>query len=62
MNGQSGAKRDIILLNSALAIHTARPELSIQQAIAIARQTIDSGKALAKLNQFIKLTEVGVAA
>jgi len=62
LNGQSGAKRDIILLNSALAIHTARPELSIQQAITIARQTIDSGQALEKLNQFIKLTEAGVAA
>lgn len=62
LNGQGGAKRDIILLNAALAIHTARPQLSIQQAIVIARQTIDSGKALAKLNQFIKLTEDGVAA
>lgn len=62
LNGQSGAKRDIILLNSALAIHTARPELSIQQAIIIVRQTIDSGQALEKLNQFIKLTEAGVAA
>lgn len=62
LNGVSGAKRDVILLNSALAIHTARPNITIHDAIDLARQTIDSGAALNKLNDFIKMTEDGVAA
>ena len=62
LNGVSGAKRDVILLNSALAIHTARPNITLHDAIDLARQTIDSGEALNKLNDFIKMTEDGVAA
>lgn len=62
LNGQAGARRDVILLNSALAIHTAKPEISLADAVDLAAQTIDNGKALAVLNKFIKLTADGVAA
>jgi anthranilate phosphoribosyltransferase len=56
LSGEKGPKRDSVLLNSAAAIHIARPELSIQEGIAIAADTIDSGKAMAQLEQFIKLS------
>ena len=62
LNGASGPRRDVILLNSALAIHTARPNISLNQALDMAREVIDSGKALNKLDEFVKLTEDGVAA
>ncbi|GEO77914.1 anthranilate phosphoribosyltransferase [Companilactobacillus mindensis DSM 14500] len=62
LNGASGAKRDVILLNSALAIHTARPNIDLHEAIDLARKVIDDGSALNKLNDFIKMTEDGVAA
>lgn len=62
LNGASGAKRDVILLNSALAIHTARPTISLNQALEIARKVIDDGTALNKLDEFVRLTEDGVAA
>lgn len=62
LNGAGGAKRDVILLNSALAIHTARPEISLHEAIDLARKVIDDGTAINKLNDFVKLTEDGVAA
>lgn len=62
LNGESGAKRDVILLNSAIAIHTARPEITLNKAIDLAREVIDNGQAMNKLNDFIKLTEDGVAA
>jgi anthranilate phosphoribosyltransferase len=46
-------KRDAVLLNAAAALYVARPELSIQEGIAIATELIDSGKALAQLESFI---------
>lgn len=62
LNGKKGAQRDVILLNSALAIHTAKPEISLDDAVKLSAQAIDNGTALNKLHDFIKLTEAGVAA
>jgi len=62
LNGQKGAKRDIILLNSALAIHTVKKEIDLESAIEMARKAIDDGSAINKLNEFVKLTEDSVAA
>jgi len=55
--GAKGPKRDAVLLNSAAAIHIAKPEISIEKGIAMAAETIDSGKAKAQLEQFIKLSQ-----
>jgi anthranilate phosphoribosyltransferase len=54
--GKPGPRRDAVLLNSAAAIHIARPDLSIQEALGLARETIDNGKALAQLEKFIRLS------
>lgn len=54
--GEKGAKRDAVVLNSAAAIHIAKPEYSIARAIVLAEETIDSGKAMRQLEQFIKLS------
>lgn len=56
---EQGAKRDSILLNSAAAIHIARPEVSIGDAVETAREIIDSGAALRRLDEFILLTKEG---
>jgi anthranilate phosphoribosyltransferase len=56
LNGAKGPKRDAVLLNSAAAIHIARPEVSIKEGIGIAADMIDSGKALTRLEQFIALS------
>lgn len=56
LSGEAGPKRDAVLLNSAAAIHIAKPELSIADAVAVARETIDSGKALRQLERFISLS------
>ncbi|MDR3240364.1 MAG: anthranilate phosphoribosyltransferase [Clostridiales bacterium] len=62
LSGEPGAKRDAVLLNSAAAIHIARPHLSLLEAMKTARETIDSGKALAQLERFIALSgEAGMA-
>jgi anthranilate phosphoribosyltransferase len=57
LGGEKGPKRDAVLINSAAAIHIAKPEVSIQDAIAIAVETIDSGKASEQLEQFITLSQ-----
>jgi anthranilate phosphoribosyltransferase len=57
LSGAKGPKRDAVLLNSAAAIHIARPELSIKEGINIAAGIIDSGKAMTQLEQFIELSQ-----
>ncbi|MDR1000352.1 MAG: anthranilate phosphoribosyltransferase [Clostridiales bacterium] len=56
-SGSLAAKRDAVLLNSAAAISIAKPELDIAAGIELARETIDSGKALAQLENFINLSQ-----
>jgi anthranilate phosphoribosyltransferase len=60
--GTPGPKLDTVLLNAACALHTARPELSIQDALALAKTTIDSGAATAKLNELINSTHQAMSA
>jgi len=47
---EKGPKRDIVLLNAGAAIYTAGKAKSIKEGIEIAKNSIDSGKALEKLN------------
>ncbi|GHU55590.1 anthranilate phosphoribosyltransferase [Spirochaetia bacterium] len=54
--GIPGPKRDAVLLNSAAAISIARPGVGIAEGLVIAREVIDSGKALKQLEQFIALS------
>ena len=56
LNGAEGSKTDAVLFNAGAAIHVAKPELSIAEGIAIAKEMIASKKALEQLNRFIKLT------
>jgi anthranilate phosphoribosyltransferase len=49
LNGKPGAKRDIVVLNAAAAIYTADKVNSIKEGINLACESIDSGKALKKL-------------
>ncbi|MCL2260039.1 MAG: hypothetical protein FWC15_01635, partial [Fibromonadales bacterium] len=56
LSGVRGPKFDTVLLNSAAAIHIAKPEISMQDAIKLATDTIDSGKSLEQLKNFVRLT------
>lgn len=47
------AKKDIILLNSALALYTYGKTRSVTDGVNLARTIIDSGLALDKLNKYI---------
>ncbi len=50
LNGKSGAPRDIVLLNAGAAIYVSDVADSLQGGINKARNVIDNGLALAKLN------------
>ncbi|MGN0487810.1 MAG: anthranilate phosphoribosyltransferase [Ruminococcus sp.] len=51
-----GAKRDIVLLNSALGIYVGGKVKSIEEGIKLAAEIIDSGKAYAKMEEFAELS------
>lgn len=53
----SGAKRDVVLLNAGAAIMAAGRTASIADGIEVAREAIDSGKAIGKLDQLIALSQ-----
>jgi len=56
LSGQPGAKRDAVLLNSAAGIYLANDDVTIADAIGLAAEAIDTGKALRQLEQFAELS------
>lgn len=58
LSGYKGAKRDAVVLNSAAATYLAKDGITFNEAIKIAEDTIDSGKALEQLNKFITLSNM----
>ena len=54
LEGQSGAYRDSVLLNSAAAIFISGLANNLKEGIILAERSIDEGKALNKLNQLKK--------
>lgn len=53
--GEKGPKRDAVVLNSAAAVHIAKG-IPMEEAIQVVVKTLDSGKAMAQLDEFIRLT------
>ncbi len=56
LSGTSGARRDIVLLNSALAIVAGEKAKDIREGIALAEECIDSRAAIKKLQALIEAT------
>ncbi|MDD3930043.1 MAG: anthranilate phosphoribosyltransferase, partial [Sphaerochaeta sp.] len=52
----TGPKRDVVLFNSGCALYIAGRAETIAQGIALSADAIDSGRALAQLQKFIKLS------
>ncbi len=48
--GKKGPKRDIVVLNTACALYTANLADTVEQGIHMAQESIDSGRAMEKLN------------
>lgn len=58
---EKGAKLDIVVLNSALALYCADKGKTIKDCVVLAKKLIEDGSALAKLNQFIAQSNEVVA-
>lgn len=56
LDGVKGAKRDIVVLNAGMSLYLAGKSENIKDGIALAQEIIDSGKAKAKLEEFVKAT------
>ena len=54
LNGEKGPKRDAAVLNSAAALYISGKYESIHETVSVAEELIDSGKAMRKLEDFIK--------
>ncbi len=51
---ERGAKRDAVVLNSALCLYMGNSDVTLKECVKMAEELIDSGKALEKLNELIK--------
>jgi len=56
LEGQIGAKRDIVVLNAAHALYIAEKVRTVADGIKLAQESLDSGKAKKKLEELIKFT------
>jgi anthranilate phosphoribosyltransferase len=58
LGNRAGAAREIVLLNAALALYVADVTDGIAAGLALAREAIESGAALRKLEQFVACTQM----
>ena len=56
LNGKKGPKRDIVVLNAGCALYTVGAAKNISEGIKLAEKSIDTGKALDKLDALKEFT------
>ena len=54
-NKATQAQTDCVLINASFAIQAMEPAKPIEECVAIARESLESGKALKTLKRFIEL-------
>ncbi len=57
LDGQAGPRRDMVLMNAAAALSAAGKAADLKQGVELAAETIDSGAALAKLEQLVLFSQ-----
>jgi anthranilate phosphoribosyltransferase len=62
LDDEPGPARDIVVLNAGVALYAADVAPSMADGIALAREALSSGKALAKMHQFVARTKELAAA
>jgi anthranilate phosphoribosyltransferase len=62
LDNEPGPARDIVVLNAGVALYAADVASTMADGIALAREAIASGKALAKMHQFVTRTRELAAA
>lgn len=59
LNGEKGSRRDIVLLNAGATIYLAGISKNLESGVEMAKETLDSKKALDTLQKFIKCSNEG---
>ncbi len=62
LDNEPGPARDIVILNAGVALYAADVAASMADGVAMAREALNSGKALAKMHQFVARTKELAAA
>lgn len=57
LNGDQGSKTDVVVLNAAAALTAAGKANDLKEGIELARQSIDQGTAMSKLDALITFTQ-----
>jgi anthranilate phosphoribosyltransferase len=57
LDGEAGAKRDIVLMNSAAALVAGAKARDLKEGVGLAAHAIDSGAALRKLEALVGLSQ-----
>ncbi|NLG52889.1 MAG: anthranilate phosphoribosyltransferase, partial [Clostridiales bacterium] len=57
LNGEEGAKRDAVLMNSALCLYMSYNNVTLKECVRLAAEAIDSGRAKSLLDRLISLTK-----
>ena len=57
LDNQLGPARDIVMLNAGVALYAANVTNTMAEGVALAREALASGKALAKMSQFVEATK-----
>ena len=52
-----GPARDIVMLNAGVALYAANVAKSMADGVALAREGLASGRARAKMSQFVEATK-----
>lgn len=59
LNGKTGPKRDMILMNSSVALMAADKAKNFKNGVEIAAEAVDTGRAMEKLEALIEITNRG---
>ena len=57
LDNEPGPARDIVVLNAGVALYAANVAPGVAEGIALAREAVASGKAAAKLAQFVRVAQ-----
>lgn len=57
LSGVRGARRDVVVINCAGALVAAGAAAGFEEGVAMAEESIDSGKAMEKLNKLVEFTK-----
>jgi anthranilate phosphoribosyltransferase len=57
LENAEGPARDIVMLNAGVALYAANVAATMQDGVALAREALASGRALAKLHEFVARTQ-----